>query len=60
MGARETALARGELPGVDRATIHAYVDGIPGPTFYQRAAHPVGLDAERLLGELEGGPRRRR
>jgi cystathionine gamma-synthase len=56
MGARETALARGELPGVDRATIHPYVDGVPGPTYYQRTAHPVGSDAERLLGELEGGP----
>lgn len=24
--------------------------------YYQRVAHPVGLEAERLLGELEGGP----
>jgi len=23
--------------------------------YYQRFAHPVGLEAERLLGELEGG-----
>jgi len=52
---RETLLARGQVPPLDRATIHPYVDATPGPTFYQRAAHPVGLEAERLLGELEGG-----
>jgi cystathionine gamma-synthase len=52
---RETELARGGLPGVDRATIHPYVDATPGPVYYQRTAHPVGLEAERLLGELEGG-----
>jgi cystathionine gamma-synthase len=52
---RETQLARGELPGLDRATIHPYVDGIPGPFYYQRVAHPVGAEAERVLGELEGG-----
>ncbi|MGH2872277.1 MAG: PLP-dependent transferase, partial [Solirubrobacteraceae bacterium] len=52
----DTLLARGELPPVDRATIHPYVDGEPGPVFYQRYAHPVGLEAERMLGELEGGP----
>jgi cystathionine gamma-synthase len=52
---RETRLARGGLPPVDRATIHEYVDATPGPVFYQRYAHPVGLEAERLLGELEGG-----
>ncbi len=51
----ETELARGGLPPVDRATVHEYVDGTPGPVFYQRYAHPVGLEAERLLGELEGG-----
>ena len=52
---QQTRLARGELPALDRATIHAYVDGTPGPVYYQRTAHPVGLDAERLLGELDGG-----
>lgn len=52
---RETRLARGELPGVDRATIHAYEDATPGPFYYQRTAHPVGLEAERLLSELDGG-----
>ena len=52
---RETRLARGELPPVDRATIHAYSEAIPGPFYYQRNAHPVGAEAERLLGELDGG-----
>jgi cystathionine gamma-synthase len=52
---RETHLARGDLPGLDRATIHPYVDATPGPFYYQRVAHPVGAEAERVLGELEGG-----
>ncbi len=52
---RETQLARGGLPALDRATIHPYVDGTPGPVYYQRVAHPVGLEAERLLGDLESG-----
>ena len=51
----ESRLARGQLPPVDRATIHAYEDATPGPVYYQRSAHPVGLDTERLLGELDGG-----
>jgi cystathionine gamma-synthase len=51
----DTLLARGQLPALERATIHRYEDAIPGPVFYQRTAHPVGLEAERLLGELEGG-----
>jgi cystathionine gamma-synthase len=52
---RETHLARAALPGLDRATVHPYDDGRPGPVYYQRFAHPVGLEAERLLGELDGG-----
>ena len=52
---RETELVRGGTPGLDRATIHPYVDAIPGPFFYQRTAHPVGAEAERVLGELDGG-----
>jgi cystathionine gamma-synthase len=52
---RDTELARGRLPALDRATIHPFVDATPGPFFYQRTAHPVGAEAERLLGELEGG-----
>jgi cystathionine gamma-synthase len=49
-----TRLAHGRLPGIDRATIHPYVDGTPGPIYYQRYGHPVGLEAEELLGALEG------
>jgi cystathionine gamma-synthase len=52
---RDTRLARGELPALDRATVHPYLDGVPGPVYYQRVAHPVGLEAERRLGELDGG-----
>jgi cystathionine gamma-synthase len=52
---RETRLAHGGPPPLDRATIKPYVDGTPDPVYYQRYAHPVGLEAEALLGELEGG-----
>jgi cystathionine gamma-lyase len=52
---RETEVARGQLPELERATIHPYVDATPGPFYYQRYAHPVGVEAERLIGELEGG-----
>jgi cystathionine gamma-synthase len=51
----ESQLARGQIPPLDRATVHAYENGVPGPVYYQRTAHPVGLEGERLLGELEGG-----
>jgi cystathionine gamma-synthase len=51
----ETQLARGQVPPVDRATIHPYLDATPGPLHYQRNAHPVGLEAERTLGELDRG-----
>ena len=51
----ETEVARGQPPALDRATIHPYEDGTPGPVYYQRTAHAVGLEAERLLGELDGG-----
>jgi cystathionine gamma-synthase len=51
----ETALARGQVPPLSRATVDPYVDATPGPYYYQRLAHPVGQEAERLLGELEGG-----
>ncbi len=52
----ETRLAQARLPALERGTIHPFQDGKPGPLFYQRYAHPVGLEAERLIGELEGGP----
>ncbi|MGH2927646.1 MAG: trans-sulfuration enzyme family protein [Solirubrobacteraceae bacterium] len=51
----DTRLARGELPPLDRGTVHPFADGEPGPFYYQRVAHPVGTEAERVLGELEGG-----
>jgi cystathionine gamma-synthase len=52
----ESRLASARLPAVERGTIHPFHDGRPGPVYYQRYAHPVGLEAERLLGEMEGGP----
>jgi cystathionine gamma-synthase len=52
---RESRLARGRLPPLDRATIHEYADAKPGQFYYQRYAHPVGVEAERVLGELDGG-----
>ena len=42
-------------PPLDRSTMWPYVDGEPGPFHYARNAHPVGVEAERRLGELEGG-----
>ena len=42
-------------PPVDRSTIWPYVDGEPQPFHYARHAHPVGVEAERALGALEGG-----
>jgi cystathionine gamma-synthase len=53
---RETRLANARLPAVERGTIHPFQDGQPGPVYYQRYGHPVGVEAERLLGEMEGGP----
>lgn len=40
---------------LDRSTIWPYRDGEPGEFFYQRYAHPMGVEAERVLGALEGG-----
>jgi len=40
---------------LDRSTIWPYEDGEPGEFYYQRYAHPAGTEAERVLGELEGG-----
>ncbi len=40
---------------VDRSTIWPYRDGEPGEFYYQRYAHPTGVEAERVLGELDGG-----
>ena len=43
------------LPPLDRSTIWPYEDAQAGELYYQRSAHPVGLEAERRLGELDGG-----
>lgn len=40
---------------LDRSTTWPYVDGEVGPFHYARNAHPVGVEAERALGELDGG-----
>jgi cystathionine gamma-synthase len=40
---------------LDRSTIWPYRDGRPGEFYYQRYAHPTGVEAERRLGELDGG-----
>ena len=40
---------------LDRSTIWPYRDGEPGDFYYQRYAHPAGAEAERALGELDGG-----
>jgi cystathionine gamma-synthase len=43
------------VPSIDRSTIWPYRDGEPGEFYYQRYAHPTGVEAERQLGELDGG-----
>ena len=40
---------------LDRSTIWPYRDGEPDEFYYQRYAHPTGVEAERALGALEGG-----
>ena len=40
---------------IDRSTIWPYKDGKPGEFIYQRYGHPVGVEAERQLGQLDGG-----
>jgi len=40
---------------LDRATIWPFEEGEPGEFYYQRYAHPTGVEAERALGELERG-----
>src|SRR3954470_2565057 len=41
---------------IDRGTVWPYDQaGEPGAFIYQRYAHPTGVEAERGLGELEGG-----
>jgi cystathionine gamma-synthase len=43
----------GASPPLDRSTTFLY--GEPRRAYYQRHGHPVGDEAERLLGELDGG-----
>jgi cystathionine beta-lyase/cystathionine gamma-synthase len=52
---RETLIAGGRVAPVARTTIEPYADGEPGPFFYQRYAHRAGVEAEHVLGELDGG-----
>jgi cystathionine gamma-synthase len=40
---------------LDRSTIWPYRDGEPGDFYYQRFAHPTGVETERVLGDLDGG-----
>jgi cystathionine gamma-synthase len=53
---RDTQLAGGAVPPLERSAIQPYFDAHPGPFYYQRHGHPVGAELERVLGELEGGP----
>jgi cystathionine gamma-synthase len=43
------------VASLDRSTVWPYRDGEPGEFYYQRYAHPTGVEAERALGKLEGG-----
>src|SRR5919108_6447152 len=56
---RETRLVKpleGHVsPPLDRAATTPYEHGAPGAFFYQRYGHASGTEAERLLGELDGG-----
>src|SRR6266542_3291335 len=40
---------------LDRSTIWPYRNGEPGEFYYSRYGHPTGVEAERELGELDGG-----
>lgn len=40
---------------LDRSTTWPYEDGEPGRFSYARADHPTGVEAEKRLGELDGG-----
>ena len=40
---------------LDRSTIWPYRAGEPGEFFYSRYDHPAGVEAEKVLGELDGG-----
>jgi cystathionine gamma-synthase len=40
---------------LDRSTIWPYRDGVPGEYYYSRYGNPTVAEAERQLGELDGG-----
>ena len=40
---------------LDRSTTWPYEDGEPGRFYYQRYAHPTGVEAEEELSRLDGG-----
>ena len=40
---------------LDRSTIQPFEDGEPGRFYYTRYDHTTGVEAERALGELDGG-----
>jgi len=40
---------------LDRSTIWPYAGGEPGEIYYSRYDHPTGVEAERALGDLDGG-----
>jgi cystathionine gamma-synthase len=41
--------------GLDRSTTWPYLGGEPGRFYYQRYAHPTGVEAEEALSRLDGG-----
>jgi len=41
--------------GLDRSTVWPYQAGELGEFYYSRYGHPTGVQAERALGELDGG-----
>src|ERR1051326_4000787 len=43
------------MSDLDRSTIWPFRDGQPGEFYYARYDHPAGKEAERRLGELDGG-----
>src|SRR6266542_165795 len=40
---------------IDRSTIWPYEAGEPGRFYYSRYDHPIGVEAEEALGDLDGG-----
>jgi cystathionine gamma-synthase len=51
----ETRLAGLRQPALDRSTIWPYDKGEIGDFAYQRYDHPLAVESERVLGDLEGG-----